>query len=139
MKVKKINSGYLIKLEKNEKLVQTLIKFCEEHRINSGWISGIGSLAEIELAYYRLDRKEYSHEKIEEPLEIVSLMGNIAFFENKHAVHAHIVASDAEMKTYAGHLQEAVISATCEIFLIDFDAKIERKHSPEIGLNLLDI
>ena len=139
MKYKKVDQGYLIRIDKGEKLIESIIKFCRDLRINSAWFSGIGSVSEIDLAYYRVDKKEYSRDKIEEPVEIVSLIGNVTMLDNKHVVHAHVVVSNAKMETYGGHVNEATVSGTCEIFLTDLKARIERKHREEIGLNLLDI
>ena len=139
MKYKKVDQGYLIRIDKGEKLIESIIKFCGGLRINSAWFTGIGSVSEISLAYFNVEKKEYSREKIEVPVEIFSMIGNVALFENKHAVHAHVVVSNAKMDTQAGHLNDAIVSGTCEIFLTDLKAKIERKHREEIGLNLLDI
>jgi hypothetical protein len=139
MKYKKVDQGYLIRIDKGEKIIESIIKFCTALRINSAWFTGIGSVSEISLAYFNVEKKEYSREKIEVPVEIVSLIGNATLFEGKCAVHAHVVVSNAKMDTQAGHLNEAIVSGTCEIFLRDLKTKIERKHIEEIGLNLLDI
>lgn len=139
MRYKKVEHGFLIRIDKGEKVVESLLKFAKEQNINSAWISGIGSVSDIVLAYFNAEKKEYSRERIEEPVEIVSLAGNLSLFENKHAVHAHVIVSNAKMDTQAGHLNEAVVSGTCEILLTDLKAKISRIHREEIGLNLLDI
>ena len=54
-------------------------------------------------------------------------------------VHCHAVFSNANMEAIAGHLKDAIVSATCEIFLVKLDGEIERKYDDNIGLNLMDL
>tara|TARA_Y100000310_G_scaffold18735_2_gene18364 strand:- start:8453 stop:8872 length:420 start_codon:yes stop_codon:yes gene_type:complete len=139
MKSKKINNKLLIRLEKGEKIIETLTKFCKDNNINSGYLFAIGAISKAELAHYNLDNKEYSSKTFNEQLEVCSLTGNIAYVEKELFLHIHIVLADNKMQTYAGHLKEGVVSATLEVILTLWDEKIERKHSEEIGLNLLEI
>jgi len=138
MKYKLIQDKYVIRLEKGEELVKTLSEFCASNKIIFGYFYGVGAVSKAELAHYSLETKEYYSKIIEEPLEICSLSGNVALFEGRIAIHAHVVVSDREMKTYGGHIKEAVISATCEIFLKRINSEVDRSYSKEIGLNLFD-
>ena len=52
MKSKKINDVYFIRLDREEKLLETLQSFCAKNNINCGYFFGIGSLDEAELAHY---------------------------------------------------------------------------------------
>jgi len=139
MKSKKIEFGFILRLEKGEEIVSTLLKFLEDKKISSGYFTGIGAVSEVELGHYSLKSKEYSKKSFKEPFEIVSLIGNIAVMNGKKYVHSHIAISDKSMNVKAGHLTKALVAATCEINLIDLKTEISRKFSKEIGLNLLDI
>jgi hypothetical protein len=77
--------------------------------------------------------------KIEEEMEITSIIGNIAMLDDEYKVHAHITLSDRNMKVIGGHLNKAIISGACEIFLTKLDYKLSRKYDHDTGLNLLDI
>ena len=138
MQYKLIQDKYVIRLEKGEELIRALSEFCASNKIIFGYFYGVGAISKVELAHYSLETKEYSSRIIEEPLEICSLSGNVALLDGKISLHIHIVVSDREMKTYGGHLKEAVISATCEIFLKRINSEVNRKFSEEIGLNLFD-
>ena len=120
MKSKKINGGYIIKLEKDEKIIESLTKFLEEKQIKNGFFVGLGALSKVELALYRLKDKKYFFKEFEEALEISSLHGNVFLKEGKPFIHVHIVVSDENMITKGGHLKEAIVSATCEIIFIEF-------------------
>jgi hypothetical protein len=46
-------------------------------------------------------------------------------------------AGDRDNNVYAGHLNKAVVSATCEMFIHVIDGAVDRKLNEEVGLNLL--
>jgi len=99
---------------------------------------GIGAVLEAELAFYSLAKKKYIFKKLEKPQEIVSLTGNIALVENKPFLHIHAVLANDDFICSGGHLKEAVVGATGEIYLFSLKDAIERIFDEEIGLKLLD-
>lgn len=139
MKFKKINNTYFIRIDRREKIIETLKNFCAKNKIKCGYFFGIGALGEVELAHYIVESKKYTSKIFKQPLEIVNMSGNIAIMNNEVYLHCHITLSDENMNAIAGHLKEAIISATCEIVLIDLKSKIERKYDEITGLNLMDV
>lgn len=137
MKSIKSTNLHLLVLEKGEEIVKSLIEHCQSNNINSAWISGLGALSQASLALYQLDSKSYSKTKIEGDFELLMLNGNIGQLENKTMAHLHAVISDKEMHSLGGHLDSAVVAATCEIKLELLPFDIQRKFSEEIGLNLI--
>lgn len=136
MEFRKANRGYIIRLFKGEKIIDSITKFCEDKKINSGIFHGIGAVLSIELAFYDLKKKIYTFKKINKLMEIVSLTGNIALLKDKHILHTHIVLSDDKMKAFGGHLKEAIVGGACEIVLTDLQVKIKREYDQDTGLNL---
>ena len=47
-------------------------------------------------------------------------------------------AGNENGEVFGGHLNKAIISATCEMVINIIDGKIDRKFNEEIGLNLLE-
>jgi len=139
MEYKLINDKYIIRIDKGDRIIESLMDFCSKNRIIMGYFFGIGAVSNIEFAHYNLATKEYSDKTIEEPLEICHLFGNIALLDGRIALHSHIIVGNSQMQTFGGHLKEATVAATCEIILHRINSEINRKHSEEIGLNLLDI
>ena len=138
MNFKKINNSYFIRLERGEKIIESVKSFCAGNKINCGYFFGIGALGEAELAHYIVESKKYTSKILKQPLEIISLSGNITEMEDEVYLHCHITLSDEEMNAIGGHLKEGVISATCEIFLTKLDAEVSRKYDDFIGLNILE-
>ncbi|MBI4100919.1 DNA-binding protein [Candidatus Microgenomates bacterium] len=139
MKSRKIKGGYLLVFGQGEKLIGSLIEFCQAQKVQAGWLSGLGAIEAAEIGYYNLAKKAYHFVKLDSLLEIVSLVGNVAMFKAKPYLHIHTVLSDEGMKTYGGHLKEAAVGGTCEIHLTVFDSRLERQADVETGLNLLDV
>jgi len=139
MKYKKINGSWVIVLKKNEKIIKSLKEFVKERNIKSGYFNAIGAVSSVELAHYNLEKKKYTAKPINQPLEIVSLMGNITMKGNKRIIHGHIVVGTDKMKLYGGHLKEATVAATCEIIFNEFEEIVEKKYDENSGLNLMKV
>jgi len=138
MVFRKTENGYIIRLIKDEKIVEALTDFCAKENTRSGVFYGIGAVQEAELGFYYLNKKEYKFKKLDRPQEIVSLTGNVALIENKPFLHIHTVLANDDFVCSGGHLKEAVVGATCEIYLFTFKDAMERVFDKEIGLKLLD-
>jgi hypothetical protein len=139
MRYKKIDSTYVIRLERGEKIIEKSLEFCEQEGIKAGYFLGLGTCSEVELGHFNLTTKEYSLLKLAGQFEITSLHGNISVMEGESYLHAHIVLGDEKFQSWSGHLREAVISATAEIFLVRLDGRLIRKKDPKSGLNLVDM
>jgi len=139
MKSEKINNNYIIRLDRGEKIIESIKEFCTKKSITLGYFFAIGALDEVELAHYVVETKKYSSKKFNRPLEITNMSGNIATMNNEIYLHCHITLSNEEMNAIAGHLVEGKVAATCEIVLFALKGEINRKYDDFIGLNLLDM
>ena len=133
--------NYILKLNRGEKLVESLKSFVTENNIPSCWISGLGGAEWAELAFYDLKQKTYQAKRFDEMLEIVSLQGNIAWDDAKQLVlHMHVVLGSQSMQTIGGHLMELSVGGTCEIFLHRwFGDSLQRSRDANTGLQTLNI
>lgn len=136
---KQIGSEYILRFDKGELLIETLLKFVKGHSVRSAWVQGIGAAVWAEVGYYNLQVKKYKFNKIEKLLEIGSLIGNITWLDGQPMTHLHIVLGDEKQQAYVGHLKELAVGGTCEVYLSTFDQAINRRHDPATRLNLLDI
>ena len=138
MKGLKVGIAYVIRLDRGEKLVQSLARFCDEHKVPSASFQGIGTCREATLGFFRMDTGRYKFRTFPGDHEITSLTGNVSRVEGRAFVHAHIVLGNARFGARSGHLKEADVSATCEIVLVPLARPLGRKSDPATGLNLLD-
>lgn len=140
MKSKFDGYNWLVRLQKGEKLIESLTKLVEQENIPTCWISIIGGASSVTLKFYDLQKKEYQTHEINEDLEITGLQGNLAWQDGKPVFHLHGTFSKDDLSVIGGHVDELTVSGTCEIFLHKwYGQNITRSHDEEVGLNLLDL
>tara|TARA_Y100000815_G_scaffold2609_1_gene2485 strand:+ start:281 stop:712 length:432 start_codon:yes stop_codon:yes gene_type:complete len=134
MQYKQLDEDYFIYIEKNEKVMDTLIRFCKDQAITNGKISGIGAVKEIEIGAYDTIGKEYIRKQFPDVWELVSYEGNVTLKDGDPFVHGHVVLSNHDMKTIGGHLFETTVAAVGEFFLRKFDNDAYREINEDVGL-----
>jgi uncharacterized protein len=133
----KDNRRYFLRFDIGEELVKSLQDFLISEKISSASLQGIGSCSEVVLGFYNSKSKEYEKTVLKEDLEVVSLLGNVSVMENRPATHIHGVFSGKDFASKSGHVFSLVVSATCEIFLINLEGELNRGLNSEFNLNLL--
>lgn len=113
-------------------IIENLKKLCEEEKIESAFIiNGIGMLEEVLIGYF--DGEKYIKERIKEPVELISLQGNICKINNDFIIHAHSALGTKEHNLKGGHLFEGKVKIVNEIFMYVLEEiKIKRKKKGEI-------
>jgi uncharacterized protein len=76
---------------------------------------------------------------LDEQVELLSLIGDIAIYEGNPVVHAHAVIGRKDGTTHGGHLLEAYIRPTCEVVLTESPAHLQKYFDPESGLVLIGL
>lgn len=133
----KDNDRYFLRLDRGEDLFSNLEDFASRENLKSGHLSGIGALQDCELGFYHLHSKTYDRRMFAEEAELLSLDGNLSYFDGKPFFHIHTVLGGPDFHCYGGHLFSAKVAVTCEINFRPLEAEVIRKHNPEIGLNLI--
>lgn len=135
----KIKQVHYIRLEKGEDILHELKKYCENKKITSGIIMGIGAVERANIGFFNIQKKEYISNAYDFNAEIVNCTGNIAINNdtNEVIVHLHITIADVDGETYGGHVQEDTpISVTGEFTILETQDKIVRKIDKRTGLHL---
>jgi uncharacterized protein len=139
MRYKKVTGGYLLRLERGEEVMQSLLKFVKKYNIKSGFLVGLGACEDLELGYFDAVKGEYRNKKFPAEYEVTNLTGNISYLENEPIAHVHITLSDDKFQAVAGHLWNGFVSGTVEIYITAFGSVIKRTKDDVTGLNLLNL
>jgi uncharacterized protein len=116
-----------------------LLNFAREQAIESAPFSGIGAFERVTLGYFELDKRDYKHIEVNEQVEVVSLVGNVARGDDGPKLHAHVVVGKSDGSAYGGHLIEGRVRPTLEIVLVETPAHLKRRSDPATGLALIDL
>ena len=134
---KKFKDKYILRIDRGEEVVSTIMSFCAEHRIRLGSITAIGATDRATVGHFNAKTKKYHSVELTQDLEITSLMGNISTMNGEVYIHLHATLSDSRLNTFGGHLNSAVVSGTCELVIDVIEGDFDREFSDEVGLNLL--
>lgn len=137
MDYKKFNSTIMARIDKDEEIISKVMEICEKENIKLANINALGAVDEIVIGLFDTGEKKYYSEKFTGDFEIVSLTGSITTKNGELYNHLHISVGDREYNVRGGHLNSAVVSATCELFIHIINGMVEREFNDEVGLNLL--
>ncbi|HEY2413664.1 MAG TPA: PPC domain-containing DNA-binding protein [Pirellulaceae bacterium] len=126
--------------ETGDEVMSALQKFASEKRLAGSHFTAIGAFQSVTLGYFDWQKKDYLQIPIEEQVEVVALIGDIAAGERgEPKVHAHVVVGKRDGTAMAGHLLKARVRPTLELVLTESPAHLRRQHDAETGLALIRI
>ena len=136
MQYKRFGDTILARFDKGEEILEQLQKVAEAEGILLAEISALGAVNDFTVGVYNTAEKKYYANHFEGAFEIVSLTGTVSTMNGAYYAHLHMSAGNDKGEVFGGHLNRALISATCEMVIRVIDGTVERRHDPEIGLNL---
>ena len=141
MKSKIVRTGpprtFALVFDKNDDFMDELRRFAEAREVAAGHFTGIGAFQEATIAFFVRGKSDYEEIPVREQVEVLSLTGNIAAFENASKFHVHTVLGRRDGSTLGGHLIEGTIWPTLEVFLTETESDLTRETDEETGLALL--
>jgi uncharacterized protein len=130
---------WAVRLDPGEDIHESVVKFCQEKDISSAEVRAIGSVDSPTLAHYRKDHKEFTEQAFNGIYEIVSMLGIVSLEDGKPAAHLHVTISDQGMNALGGHLVKGTCSATVEMIVRRYYAKLSKTFNDQVGLRLWDL
>jgi predicted DNA-binding protein with PD1-like motif len=131
---------FVLIFDTGDEFMSGLTKFAKENGLSAASLTAIGAFSDVTLGYFDMQKKEYEKISMEEQVEVLSLVGDIAPKEDgEPQVHAHVVVGRSNGTTRGGHVLEAHVRPTLEVVLTESPAHLRRKTDPETGLPLLDL
>ncbi len=128
------------RLDHGADLLEEITQICSNENIQMGRVEAIGAVSGARLGFYNQQAREYQFYVSEEPLEILSLSGNISIKDGNVMVHAHVILSDENGDAFGGHLATGTTIFACECLIEVFDGPVlERLPDEKTGLPLWNI
>lgn len=131
---------YVVVFETGDELASGLKKLATELKLADSSFKAIGALSSVKLGWFNWETKQYeSSVLLNEQVELLSLIGDIALFDGEPQVHAHVVVGKADGTAHGGHLLEAHIRPTCELVLTESPKHLQKHMDSAAGIPLLKL
>ena len=137
MDYRRFNSTIVARIDKGEEILEKIKEIALKENIKLASITALGATNHFTVGVFKVDEKKYYANEFEGSFEIVSLTGTINTMNGEFYTHIHMSAGNDNGEVYGGHLNKAVVSATCEMVINIIEGTVDRYFDKEIGLNLL--
>ena len=130
--------NYVLIFAKGDEVLSGLTDFAAAEHVQAAHFSAIGAFQQVTTAWFDPQKKQYRLHHIQGPVELVSLLGDVALADGKPVVHSHLAIGHPDGRVEGGHLIEAYVFPTVELFLTVYPTPLYKKADPETDLHLID-
>ena len=139
MKYQRFEQTIIVRMDKGEDVVEQVKNVALKEKIKLASISALGALNEFTVGVFKTKEKKYYANEFKGDFEIVSLTGTINTMNDEYYSHMHLSAGNDQGQVFGGHLNKAIVSATCEMVIQIINGEVDRYFDEEVGLNLLKL
>ncbi len=143
MKYKMLNVAqmktYALIFETGDNVMEILKTFVNEHSLKASRFTGIGAFSDVQLGFFDFSIKDYKKIDVNQQVEVVSLLGDVALYGDESKVHAHIVVAKQDGNAMGGHLLKGTVHPTLELILEEAPEYLQRRMDKATGLPLIRI
>lgn len=136
MEYKRFGSTVVARIDRGEEVLSALKDIALRENIKLAAVSALGATDDFTVGVFNVQQKQYHANRFQGAYEIVSLTGTVTTKDGEFYAHLHMCAGNEQGQAFGGHLNQAVISATCEMVIQIIDGTVERRFSGDVGLNL---
>lgn len=136
MEYRKFDNVIVARIDKDEEILEQLKVIAIKENIKLASIQALGAINDFTVGVYKTDKKKYDANSFQGYYEITSLTGTINTMDGEYYAHLHMSVGNEKGEVFGGHLNRAVVSATCEMVITVIDGKVDRVYDEKIGLNV---
>src|SRR5690348_11696221 len=117
MRFQQFDDRYIVRLESGEPAIEMLTAFLHAERVEFAHLSAAGAVQWVRLGYWNAETRRYEYQEFPEQLEVVSFQGNAALNDGQPFLHIHGVFGRRDFSVVGGHIKEARVHPTLEVWL----------------------
>ena len=136
MDYRRFSNTIVARIDRGEEILEKIKEIALKENIKLANINALGATNSFTVGVFNVDEKKYYSNKFSGNFEIVSLTGTINTMNDEFYTHIHMSAGNDKGEVFGGHLNRAVVSATCEMIINIIDGKVDRYFDTDVGLNL---
>ncbi len=136
MEYRRFGDNIVARIDSGEKNLAKIKENAHKENLKLANVNALGATGHFIVGVYNVEEKQYYSNEFTGQYEIVSLTGSINTMDGEFYTHIHMSCGDDKGNVVGGHLNEATVSATCEMFIRIIDGEVDRFKDEETGLNL---
>ena len=136
MDYRRFGKTIVARIDRGEEVLTQLKAIALKEDIKLASVRALGATDDFTVGVFKVEEKKYYANHFTGDFEIVSLTGTISTMNGEYYAHLHMSAGDEQGRVFGGHLNEARISATCEMVIEIIDGQVDRLRDESVGLNL---
>lgn len=136
MEYRRFQDTIVARIDKGEEILEKIKEIALKEDIKLANINALGATNDFTVGVFKVEEKKYYSNTFTGNFEIVSLTGTINTMNDEFYTHIHMSAGNDKGEVFGGHLNRAIVSATCEMIINIIDGRVDRYKDEEIGLNL---
>ena len=139
MRFRRLGCQYVLRLDPGEELRSTLGAFADREGIRIASFLATGVLNRAELRCFDVGAEHERVREVDQPVEVVSLIGSIVSTGQTSSIHMHATVSDAQSASHNGHLDAGAAGPALDVFLTSLAGALPKQHDPDTKRELLGL
>jgi predicted DNA-binding protein with PD1-like motif len=132
-------NAVLVRFDRGDIIPDKLVELAAAQDWTSGYLTGIGGVKNVTLAYFDLEQKKYLEFQADGVVELLSLQGNLSLLNNRPFWHLHAIVGDRYGNMRGGHLVRMEVAITLECWIRKVPLRVLREPDPVTNLNFLKL
>ena len=138
MEYRRFGNTLVARIDRGEEILEQVREVARKENIRLASVQALGAVGSFTVGVFRTEEKKYVANDFSGNFEIVSLTGTIDRMDGNPYCHLHMSAGNEKGEVFGGHLNRAVVSATCETVITEINGRVDRRFDENIGLNLFE-
>jgi predicted DNA-binding protein with PD1-like motif len=130
---------YAVIFAKGDEIMSGLTEFAVREKLVAGHFSAIGALESARFGWFDRAQKAYRNIPIDHQVELISLIGDVGLVNDAPQIHAHGAVGSPDGQVRGGHVLEAIVWPTLELFFTAYRTPLIKTHDSETSLSLFDL
>jgi hypothetical protein len=129
---------FVVVFQTGDEVTSLLKGFVVEQNITAARFTAVGGFSEATLGYFVWKEREYEPIAVDEQVEVLSFLGDVALVGDRPTVHAHVSVGHRGGRVTGGHLLRGIVRPTLEVMLDELPAHLQKSLDNDAGVPLID-
>jgi uncharacterized protein len=131
--------SWIIVFANGDEVMSGLTDWVRREKIAGARLSAIGAFSSAKFGWFDKDKRAYRDIRVNEQVECVSMIGDVGLVNGHPALHVHGCIAREDGAVRGGHLLEATVFPTLELFLTESQVPLAKKLDPSTNLELFNL